>query len=227
MQDAVLCLQAENDRRPGRADAATGERKAGVRYFRIRNWSRFQHYSNRAPIWIKLYTDMIEDQKGDWAGWTDTERGQIVGIWQLAAKMGNCIPYNDDFVASEIMATDKVDLSIYGNHLEVYPSKKECLDSDSARLSMVRCSSLSLSRSSSSESEASPSKYGFASNLLRRHSRAVPEKMTNEEANSIIDELKDLKVSVGARAPVDFPDDLDLNAAEREESTEAHRKATQ
>ena len=29
--------------------------------FRIRNWSRFQHYKNRRPPWIRLYRDLLDD----------------------------------------------------------------------------------------------------------------------------------------------------------------------
>lgn len=29
------------------------------RYIRIVNWDRYQHYKNRRPPWIKLYTDGV------------------------------------------------------------------------------------------------------------------------------------------------------------------------
>ena len=32
-----------------------------VRYFRIKNFERFQHYKNRRPLWIKFYNSLLTD----------------------------------------------------------------------------------------------------------------------------------------------------------------------
>ena len=204
-----------------------------MKYFKIRNWGKFQHNSNRAPTWIKLYTNMINDEAGDWARWTDIQRGHIVGIWQLAAKTGNCMPFNDELIFDEIMATELVTLTGFGKHFDIYPSKRDCLASNpastlsaskSARDSMVRCSSLSSSISSSSESESegvSPKKYTWACRLLHKHGRPIPEQMTAAEADEIIDTLKDEKPCTGARAPASFPPDPPMTFEEKEAARKA------
>jgi hypothetical protein len=30
-------------------------------YLVVRNWERYQHYKNRKPIWVKFYTDLLDD----------------------------------------------------------------------------------------------------------------------------------------------------------------------
>ena len=199
-----------------------------MKYFRVRNWKKFQHYSSRAPIWIRLYTDGIEDEAGDWASWTDLQRGHITGIWQLAAKMNNCMPFDNGLVSSEIMATEQVNLESFGDHFQVYQNKRDCLASGSASNSASdiargisgECSSPSLSRSSSSEC-VSTKKHNFAVALLSRHGISIPANISDAEADKIIDTLKDQKVRLGARAPADFPDDPDLTPEERAASTAA------
>ena len=32
-----------------------------MKFFRIKNWERFQHYDKRNPPWIKVYNELLED----------------------------------------------------------------------------------------------------------------------------------------------------------------------
>ena len=45
----------------------------------VPNWERFQHYKNRNPTWIKLYTELAHDP--DWDALTLPQRGMLVTIW--------------------------------------------------------------------------------------------------------------------------------------------------
>lgn len=45
----------------------------------VPHWDRFQHYKNRNPPWIKLYTEL--NSSDDWCSLTLAERGLLVGIW--------------------------------------------------------------------------------------------------------------------------------------------------
>ncbi len=45
----------------------------------IPNWERFQHYKNRNPTWIKLYTELASDS--EWDSLTLPQRGLLVTIW--------------------------------------------------------------------------------------------------------------------------------------------------
>lgn len=45
----------------------------------VPGWTKFQHYKDRAPLWIKVYTDL--ESKDEWRDLTLTERGLLVCIW--------------------------------------------------------------------------------------------------------------------------------------------------
>jgi hypothetical protein len=49
------------------------------RWIVVRNWGRFQHYGDRSPPWIKLYTELNSDP--NWLGLSLAERGLLVTIW--------------------------------------------------------------------------------------------------------------------------------------------------
>ena len=35
--------------------------------YRVKNWSKFQHYKNRNPPWIRLHVEILDDYKADGA----------------------------------------------------------------------------------------------------------------------------------------------------------------
>lgn len=45
----------------------------------IPNWDRFQHYTHRRPLWIKVYTDLL--RKDEYLELSFAERGLLHGIW--------------------------------------------------------------------------------------------------------------------------------------------------
>ena len=45
----------------------------------IPNWGKFQHYKDRNPPWIKLYTELAK--KDEWQRLTLHQRGVLVTIW--------------------------------------------------------------------------------------------------------------------------------------------------
>jgi hypothetical protein len=45
----------------------------------VPNWERFQHYADRDPVWIKIYTELAH--RDDWRHLTLAERGLLVSIW--------------------------------------------------------------------------------------------------------------------------------------------------
>jgi hypothetical protein len=51
----------------------------GDQWIIVRNWDKFQHYKNRRPVWIKLYTELTSDS--DWLGLSDAQRGLLATIW--------------------------------------------------------------------------------------------------------------------------------------------------
>lgn len=56
----------------------------------VRNWDRFQHYKNREPLWIKVYTELNSDP--DWLGLSIAARGLLVTIWLEYARARGHLP---------------------------------------------------------------------------------------------------------------------------------------
>lgn len=57
------------------------------RWIVVRNWERFQHYSDRVPSWIKNYVELMSDDA--YLGLTLSARGVLHGIWlEYAASRG-------------------------------------------------------------------------------------------------------------------------------------------
>jgi hypothetical protein len=50
----------------------------------IPNWDRYQHYKDRDPTWIKVYTELAHNP--DWIALTLPQRGLIVTVWLLYAR---------------------------------------------------------------------------------------------------------------------------------------------
>jgi hypothetical protein len=62
----------------------------------IKNWEKFQHYSDRDPTWIKLYRDVLTTEA--WVLGTDISRLLQIAITLLAARYKNSIPNHFDLI---------------------------------------------------------------------------------------------------------------------------------
>ena len=54
---------------------------------RIKNWSKFQHFKDRKPPWIKLYRDLLDDRS--WYELSDSAAKLLVSLWLLASEDKN------------------------------------------------------------------------------------------------------------------------------------------
>jgi hypothetical protein len=63
-----------------------------VEYLKIRNWDKWQTYraDRGQPPWIKIHRRLMRDP--EWVSLSDAERGQLVGMWLLAADRDGVIP---------------------------------------------------------------------------------------------------------------------------------------
>jgi len=73
---------------------------SGVKYARIRNWERFQHYKRRQPPWIKFYVDLLDDQ--ELQAMPQQSRLLYCLLLLVAAKKGNRFPVNPVWIAEEL-----------------------------------------------------------------------------------------------------------------------------
>lgn len=76
----------------------------------VKNFGKFQHYRDRAPLWIKLYGSLLEDY--EFSMLPDATKGHLVMLWLLASKTDNQIPNNPEWIQKRINATEPVDLPL-------------------------------------------------------------------------------------------------------------------
>lgn len=76
--------------------------------FSVKGWEKHQHYKDRNPPWIRFYNTTLDDY--DVAHLPDAAKAHLFGIWLLASRYDNKIPYDAEFVAKKINATEAVDL---------------------------------------------------------------------------------------------------------------------
>jgi hypothetical protein len=57
---------------------------------RIKNWTQFQHFKNRDPIWIKLYRNLLDDI--EWHQLDPLAAKTLVSLWLLASEDSGKIP---------------------------------------------------------------------------------------------------------------------------------------
>lgn len=69
----------------------------------VKNWDKFQHYKDRNPPWIKLYTDTFH--RRDFNRLPDDSKLLALCIWTLAAREASCakgsIPLDLDWIKSQ------------------------------------------------------------------------------------------------------------------------------
>lgn len=82
-------------------------------YFRVRNFEKFQHYTKRTPIWIKLYNRLLDDY--EFGLLPDGTKWHLVGIFLLASRHQNRIPADSRWIAKRIGATSTIDLTLLKN----------------------------------------------------------------------------------------------------------------
>lgn len=81
---------------------------AEMRYLRIKNWKKYQHYKDRNPPWIKLHREVLDDY--DMACLQDASKLHLILIWLLSSQMDNRIPDDSEWVKNKIGSHTKVNL---------------------------------------------------------------------------------------------------------------------
>jgi hypothetical protein len=75
---------------------------------RIRNWTKFQHYKNRAPRWIKLHTQILNS--ADWVAASDSGKLRIICCLLAAALNDGCVPTDGKLLSKMCRLRQKSDL---------------------------------------------------------------------------------------------------------------------
>jgi hypothetical protein len=98
-----------------------------MKYFRVTNLEKHQHYKKRSPPWIKLHATALDDY--EFLCLQDASKAHLMLIWLLASKLQNRIPYDPQFVANKIGATEPVDLEALDSHgfIEAFEADSKAL----------------------------------------------------------------------------------------------------
>lgn len=67
-----------------------------MKYFRIKEWEKYQHYKDRSPPWIKLHRELLTSQT--WVMLDDDKKALAVACMLLAAATDNRIPLDSSYV---------------------------------------------------------------------------------------------------------------------------------
>jgi hypothetical protein len=65
---------------------------ADDRWIVVRNWSKFQHYSHRRPVWIKVYIELLD--KHEYRQLSLHDRGVLATAWLLYASTDGVLHVN-------------------------------------------------------------------------------------------------------------------------------------
>jgi hypothetical protein len=83
-------------------------------YISVNGWSKFQHYKNRTPPWLKLHRDLLNNYQ--FRDLPDASKAHLVLIWLLASQLDNIVPDDPEWIRERINCNDKVDLNVLINN---------------------------------------------------------------------------------------------------------------
>ena len=70
------------------------------KYLEVKNWSKFQHYKDRHPPWIKLHRELFDDH--EFYCLPDASKLQLMLIWLLASQKDNHIEYDEQWLKHKL-----------------------------------------------------------------------------------------------------------------------------
>jgi len=122
----------------------------------IPNWRRFQHYKDRQPRWIKVYTELMSDPA--FLGLTLAQRGLLISLWLEYARSRGAIKMHTSTIARQVgerVFTAQLEALNHAGFIEVSASKPLAPRYQNA--------SRELLRNSKSDDAAAPVRSGAAS----------------------------------------------------------------
>lgn len=74
-------------------EAAVTGRRQPERWIVVNRWEEFQHYRDRRPTWVKVYTRLLHDH--DYLALSAAARGFLQGLWIMYAETSGQLTYDD------------------------------------------------------------------------------------------------------------------------------------
>ena len=79
-----------------------------MQFITIKNFEKFQHYRDRKPPWIKLYRDLLADDR--LFDLSEADRFQLIGLFIIASQHDNLIPNKPAWLRSELRINRPISL---------------------------------------------------------------------------------------------------------------------
>jgi hypothetical protein len=87
-----------------------------LKYIRVKNWKKHQHYKGRTPPWIKLHAALLDDYGFECL--SDINKIQLVAIWLLASRSRDyhpegdpLLPHDEAYLSKKSGLKSKIDLT--------------------------------------------------------------------------------------------------------------------
>jgi hypothetical protein len=80
-----------------------------MKYIKIVNWEEYQHYKDRNPPWIKLYTHLLDSYL--WTCLSDSAKLLHVLLFILAARTNNNIPFDKKWIRGKTNVNGKLPIA--------------------------------------------------------------------------------------------------------------------
>jgi hypothetical protein len=77
---------------------------------KIKNWSKFQHFKDRKPPWVKLYRDLLDDI--EWHELDSKAAKVLVMLWLIASEDEGSIPPNKQLAFRLRMSENETEVCI-------------------------------------------------------------------------------------------------------------------
>lgn len=136
-----------------------------TRFLAIKNFARFQHYRDRNPPWIKLYSEILTD--ATFLQMPEAAQAQLMKLWVLASQFGHPLPNNPRLLAGRIGVTSKFHLKTIVDAGFIYPTDEEPASTDASTDASANASE----NGASSEQNAKPSVRAHARSRERTEDR--------------------------------------------------------
>lgn len=96
-----------------------------MKYFRVKEWEKYQHYKDRSPPWIKLHRELLTSQT--WVMLDDEKKALAIACMLLAAATDNRIPLDASYVQRVAYLKSTPDFSdlIQVDFIEIIDEKQD------------------------------------------------------------------------------------------------------
>lgn len=76
----------------------------------VKNWTKFQHYRDRDPPWIKLHKSLLDDY--EFCRLQDASKLHLIMLWLYAARNNGRMPNDPEFLRNKLSLSKPPDLKL-------------------------------------------------------------------------------------------------------------------